>query len=169
MSWIFLFLSIDEGVQIHEVFNSAVRSKIATGGIFYYAWIIPYAALVAVFVAVFVPFLKRLPLETRRLFLVSGGIFILGAVGMEMAGGYRIDNHGEDFYYGLISTVEEFLEMFGMATFCYALLRFIESQKMSFSFQSGVNGTAQLDRLVDTYISPTGEIKSLQENSAESR
>lgn len=137
MGWVFLFLSLDEGAQFHELLISMVRSRIETTGLFYFAWMIPYMMLVILFIIVFIPFLKRLPGETRNLFILSGAIFLLGAVGMEMLGGLRAEAFGEDIYYGWIATLEETFEMVGMATFCYSLLRFIEIRQMSFSYQFG--------------------------------
>ncbi len=114
MGWIFLFLALDEGAQFHELLISMVRSRMETRGVFYFAWMIPYLMLATLFVIVFIPFLKRLPAEIRNLFILSGVIFLAGAVGMEMLGGLRAETYGEDIYYGWIATLEEILEMVGM-------------------------------------------------------
>ena len=57
---------------------------------------------------------------------MAGAIYIGGAIGMEMLGGYFVEVYGQkSFVYFLISTIEEFLEMFGIAVFIYALLSYI--------------------------------------------
>jgi hypothetical protein len=162
MGWIFLFLSLDEGAQIHELLISVVRSRMETTGIFYFAWMIPYLLLLALFVIVFIPFLKRLPGETRNLFILSGAIFIAGAVGMEMLGGLRAETYGEDIYYGWIATSEETLEMVGMATFCFSLLRFIETRSLSFSFLFGTGTSDEVSQHIEKL--ELKEVNSLTRN-----
>jgi len=41
LSIIFLYLSIDEAVSIHEEAINPVRNALNTSGMFYYAWVIP--------------------------------------------------------------------------------------------------------------------------------
>lgn len=74
-------------------------------------------------------FLLRLPQSYRRLFLASAGIYISGAIGMEMAGGYYVDNHyhWNPAIWLVLTTIEEGLEMLGTLTFAYALLTYIQS------------------------------------------
>ncbi len=60
------------------------------------------------------------------LFVVSGLTYVLGAIGLEMIGGLRVDVHGsDDLVYLLIVTCEEFLEMLGIVIFIYALLSYM--------------------------------------------
>ena len=70
---IFLFLCADEYMQIHESTGRLVTRIHPTEGIFYYAWVIPYAVLVGVFVLSYLGFLLRLPARFRIRFVLAGG------------------------------------------------------------------------------------------------
>lgn len=126
---IFLFLSIDEITSLHERLAQPVRSLLDTSGLLYFAWVIPYGLAVVVFVMVYSRFLFKLPRNIMILFILSGGIFISGAIGIELFGGRYNELYGsENIIYSLIYTLEEFLEMLGIALFIYALLTYIESE-----------------------------------------
>jgi hypothetical protein len=128
MSFVFLFLAFDEFASIHEQLVTWVGDALDTSGIFYYTWVIPCGIAVAAFVALYFRFLLRLPRRTMALFVVSGLIFVTGAIGFEMLGGLIADGGGQDgTWYGAVSTVEETLEMLGIALFIYALLDYIET------------------------------------------
>lgn len=48
LSAIFLFLALDEMTELHEMLVGPVRNSLNTTGILYFAWVIPYAALLLV-------------------------------------------------------------------------------------------------------------------------
>lgn len=131
MGIIFIFLSIDEFASLHENLNRPVRETVGASGVLYFAWIIPYIALLFLFLAFYARFLLRLPRKVMLLFLLSGGVFVSGAVGMEMIGGLLADKHGlggVGLAYSLVTTFEELLEMVGVAIFIYALLIYMTFQ-----------------------------------------
>jgi len=129
LSIIFLYLSVDEAASIHELAIGPLRSALNTSGIFYFAWVIPAAALVLLFVLAYLRFLAHLPGKTRRLFLLAGIIYVSGALGMELVGGYQTDFYGrENMVYALIANTEEFFEMMGVVVFIYALLSYMSLQ-----------------------------------------
>jgi len=134
LSWlglvfIFLFLSIDEIVSLHEQFNRPVRESLNTSGVLYYAWIIPYGVALIAFIIAYLKFLTELPRNIMILFVVSGAIYVSGAVGFEMVGGRQAELYGTDnLLYSFFYTCEEFLEMLGIVIFIYALLTYILSQ-----------------------------------------
>ncbi|NIB43097.1 hypothetical protein HBA55_26040 [Pseudomaricurvus alkylphenolicus] len=129
LAFIFLFLSIDEASSIHEQFSGPTKSVVATSGLFYYAWVIPYGVALMFFLIGYLKFLRELPGKTRVLFLVSGFIFVSGAVGFEMLGGWRAETEGsKGLLYAIFYTCEELLEMLGVAIFIYALSEYIVSQ-----------------------------------------
>lgn len=77
------------------------------------------------------------------LFIVSGIIYVSGAIGFELLGGKEAEmlTQGEvnkifsvkkNVAYYLYYTCEEFLEMFGIALFNYSLLLFISTKIKSF-------------------------------------
>jgi len=127
----FFYLSVDESSSLHENLNEPMveltRSMgFSSGGMLTFAWPIAALAILAIFVWRFVPFMRHLPKRICVSFLISGAIFVSGAVVMEIVGGYMFDTHG---YYSkgfvVASTIEEFLEMTGLIVFADALMRYI--------------------------------------------
>lgn len=134
LSLIFLFLSLDEVVGIHELPISPLRQALHTSGFFYFAWVIPGAALVSLFVLAYLKFLVHLPAKTRYRFLLAGLVFISGAIGAEMISAYYADlykNYGSEYRdstpYIIAVAVEEFCEMIGIVIFIQALLTYLSS------------------------------------------
>lgn len=126
---LFLFLSADELLSIHEKLQPPVRRLLDASGLFYYAWIVPYGAAVVLLVAVSMRFLKSLPRRTLWLFVVSGGVYLTGAVGFEMPGGLYDELYGQDdLVYAMLYTCGEFLEMLGVVIMIHALLSYIREQ-----------------------------------------
>jgi hypothetical protein len=126
---IFLFLGIDEFVQIHERFLDSVREDFQLTGLFYYAWVLPYGIGVLAFVIAFSRFLLRLPRETMRWFIASGAIYVTGAIGFEMLSARHYEAYGLDNVgYSILYTCEESLEMLGIALFIYALLAYASKE-----------------------------------------
>ena len=129
LSFIFLFLSADEMLALHERLIGPIRAAFHTSGLLYFAWVIPYGVLLLIFLALFHPFWKRLPTFTRRQFLIAGSLYVLGALGFDLLGGYYYDLRGDnirDVVYAILFTTEELLEMAGVILFIYALLQYMQ-------------------------------------------
>lgn len=98
MGWVFLFLGVDEGSQIHEKFIQFTKrllegsSGATVGGWFYYAWVIPYGLATIVLVLVLSRWIMSLSPVLRKRLFVSGFIYVFGAVAMEMAGAKLLEN-----------------------------------------------------------------------------
>lgn len=126
LSIIFVFLSLDELVSLHEELINPMRSLFHTSGFLYFAWVIPGGIFVIICLLTFMQFLAALPKTTRRLFFLAGGIFIAGTLGVEMVGAYYSNLYGqENFVYAIVSTVEELFEMLGVIVFISALMSYI--------------------------------------------
>lgn len=126
LALIFVYLSIDENVSIHNMMDGRVRSALDLPGFLHYVWVVPVAILLLIFLAVYRPFLMSLPSNLRRWLIIAGGIYVAGAMGQEMVGGLYASVHGtETMTYYLIVTVEEVMEGLGLVIFIYALLSFI--------------------------------------------
>ena len=134
LSLIFLFLAIDEACSIHELLIPILRGVINAEGVLYFPWVIPGFCLVIVFLVVFRKFILALPDKTKTKFLSAGTIYILGALGMELVGGYIADNYGYSTIYGIASSIEELLEMFGIVIFINALLTYLQLQTSELQF-----------------------------------
>lgn len=125
LSAIFLFLALDEGTAIHE--------NLITPSV---SWVTPYLILLSFFLLGLIPFIKHLPSQTRRLFIISGMVFVGGAAGVEVIGGQYLHNYGGDAPYLILVTIEEFMEMLGIVIFIYALLVYIERHLPPIRFES---------------------------------
>ena len=78
LSGTFAILSLDEAASFHEMLAGPVRRLLHTGGVFYFAWVIPGGLFAIGFALLFSDFLRRLPAETRRNFLVAGAVYVSG-------------------------------------------------------------------------------------------
>lgn len=140
LSLIFLFLAIDEACSIHELFIPILRGALDARGIFYFTWVIPAFLLLLIFLISFRKFIYNLPTKTKTLFVTAGIVYVAGALGMELIGGYIADNFGYGTVYGIASSIEEILEMLGIVVFINALLCYIQSRSkqlhLSLSFYS---------------------------------
>ena len=123
---IFFYLSIDEGATLHEIWVYPVLRVFKSLPSFLgYAWVLPFALLVVIVFAAYVRFLKALPPLERRGFLVSGFMFVFGALVMEMIGAQIMFSGMLRRYYLLSVTIEELLEMTAIALFIVTLLGYI--------------------------------------------
>lgn len=123
---IFGLMSLDEATAIHEMLTAPLRARLHTGGVLFFAWVIPGLVFVAVLAFAYAKFLWSLPRRTSALFLLAGTTYLAGALGMEMAAGLYVETRGYTFAYGLLGTLEEVLEMGGVALFIYGLLDHLE-------------------------------------------
>ena len=135
LSFIFLFLTIDEACSIHEILIPLIKIVFDTRGFLYFPWVIPACILLLVFLWLFRHFIYNLPKKIRNLFLLAGSIYVSGALGMELIGGYLADLSGLDTTaYWLAATIEELLEMLGILIFIRSLLLYIRSYLTQLDF-----------------------------------
>lgn len=128
LSFIFLYLSLDEAGQLHEKFIDPMRSLLNASGFLYFTWIVPFAFLVAIFLLSYSKFVFHLPVATRKLFVAACAIYIGGAIGMELPGGYLFTTTGmESVPYLIVATLEESLEMLGIVVFIHGLISYIKT------------------------------------------
>ena len=128
---IFTFLSLDEAIALHESIGDIMEQQqwVNAEGFLYFAWVVPYGILLMVFAASYLKFVFSLPRQTMILFISSGALFIIGAIGIEILSAQEADINGtETVFYSTLYTIEELCEMLGIVIFCYALLRYIELQ-----------------------------------------
>jgi len=130
-----------------------------------YVWILPYGLFVLVTGVFFVRFVFSLPVKTRKLFIISGSIYVLATIGFEIPEGRVVAVYGATSYYYLLCSLEEFLEMVGVIIFIYALLDYtslfkppvqIMHKEEQFVIHKSGNGT-----MVQTYPFSSNQPKSL--------
>ena len=130
LSRIFVFLAVDEALQIHEILIfPSLRHHIHPA--FASTWVIPYGLIVLGLLWRFRHFLTTLSAKTSNSFLCAGGVYISGAIGMEMVGSFAVRSgliRLHSFWYGSITGIEESLEMSGLILFLHALMRELVKQ-----------------------------------------
>ncbi|MEP6514699.1 hypothetical protein [Microcoleus vaginatus] len=128
LSFIFLYLSLDEAGQLHEKFINPTRSLLNASGFLYFTWIVPFGIMVALFLLSYSKFVFHLPVATRKLFVAACALYVGGAIGMEMIGAYLFTTIGmENVYYLIVVTLEESLEMVGIVVFLHGLISYIKT------------------------------------------
>lgn len=120
LPWMFLsafllFFSLDEMTEIHEQLAGPTRELLEVGGFLFFAWVIPYALALLLLAIYFVPFILKLSKKTRFLIFSGAGLFLFGALGLEMVGA-RLYEAGASasISYGVVSSMEELFEIFGI-------------------------------------------------------
>ena len=131
LSKIFIFLALDEALQIHEILiipglRHQVHPALAS------TWVVPYAALALFLLWRFRHFLGSIPTTTASRLLRAGAVYIGGAIGMEMLGSFAVRSslirlHSP--WYGAITGFEESLELLGIILLIDALMRARLEQK----------------------------------------
>ncbi len=122
----FLYMSVDENIGIHEITINPLRTAFDLSGPLYFAWVIPGMILVAMLGLVYLRFLVRLPRRFAVLFVISGTIYLSGALGFEMLGAMFAGSVGYDALgYKIFYTLEETCELVGLTTFLSALLAYL--------------------------------------------
>jgi hypothetical protein len=127
LALVFLFMSLDEAVSLHEKAISPLQSALNVGGFFYFAWVIPGIAFVAIFVLMYLRFFLDLPTKTKWLFAASGAIYVGGALGVELLEGLVYPLDGYSIAYVAVAHIQESLEMLGIVIFVYVLMRYTAS------------------------------------------
>jgi hypothetical protein len=123
---VFCFLALDEMLELHERLIEPVRNLTHASGLLYYAWVIPYAVALLVLGLVYLRFMFNLPRRTAVWFILSGAVYVGGAVGFEMLGGLFFESYGSNTPgYVVLQTIEEAMEMIGIVMFIYALTDYI--------------------------------------------
>lgn len=135
--WIILFIMVlymgtDEIVSIHERMDIIVSKFYSSQlhGFYYFSWVIVGSIIALVFIIYFSFFIIKMDKRIRPLFIMAAFLYLFGAIIMEMISGFYFDISGRDFIYQLLVNLEEGAEMFGIAVFIKALIKYI-NLKMS--------------------------------------
>ena len=127
LSVIFWWLAIDEIVSIHEILIIPEVSEALNLPWFLHSmWVIPGVVFVVWFGKRYSKFVRHLPFDSKRQFIIAACTYIGGALIMEMLGSHFAESIGQQhIVYALIATVEELLEMIGIVLFIRALLHYL--------------------------------------------
>jgi hypothetical protein len=140
---IFLFLGMDELYEIHELLVLPFRSAFVLPTYLFMAWVIPYGIAVLVLGVLYLKLFLNLDKRFKILFFVSGMIYLLGVIGMEMVGAHEAKVHStgaKSLNFAIFATIEESLEMFGLIFFAYSLQQYILDKSGKLIISSRPNG-----------------------------
>jgi hypothetical protein len=120
--------------------------RLDASGYLFYPWVLAGSAFALIIALSYLRFLFRLPSKTRWGFLLSGLIYVGGAVGLELVGANYDDQYGrEHFVYAMLVALEESMELFGVLLFLSSLHGYMTASFPAFGV---VMGRADLeDRL----------------------
>jgi hypothetical protein len=113
LAGVFLFLSFDEAVQIHEKLDTdVIWDSIDTSGFLAWPWVIVYGGIVLVFCLAFGRFWAHLPGSIRWPYGGAAAMYVGAALGFEMLEAWVSSHHDmpERLFHSLV-TGEETLEM----------------------------------------------------------
>jgi hypothetical protein len=120
-------MSLGEAARIHELTFEALDPFFTTSEVFRYIWVILAILLLSFAVLTYANYLNHLPRKTRVLFIISGIIFVLAAVGLDIVGGILISrNSVPRLLEPFLITIEELVENLAIVLFIYALLSHIK-------------------------------------------
>ena len=136
LSIIFFGLSVDEVAQLHERF---AKLQLYTGVLIPViedrSWLLYGAAFTVVVFLLHIPFLRQLNRQTMALFLLSGAIFVSGALGFEFLAAWMLYHEivatRVDLIYRTGVIFEEGFEMYGIALFNCTLFGHVVANRVS--------------------------------------
>lgn len=129
LSLVFFGMSLDETAMIHERVNMLllVRGVDDYGGLMTFPWVLPGLIAVLIFGVAFFHLFFSLPRNTKKLFALSGIIYIGGGLLLEVVEGFVFKNpaYREGTLHHVIVCIQESMEIIGIVVFIQALLDYL--------------------------------------------
>lgn len=136
MSALFLFMSIDELAQLHDLFTGPLRRRLDLDfGALYFTWLLPAVVFLAFCVWYFAPLVRSLPNAIRVRLVVAAAVYFGGAVLVEMASGFVAESGRRSTPYLMVLTVEEACEIGGVLLGVGVLLHLLRSVQPRTTFE----------------------------------
>ena len=122
----FFYMAFDEAFSVHDKHWGPFARKALSGvhfdGFLAFAWVAIGIPLVAALGLLFLPFLRNLPSQLRRRFIVAAAVFLTGAIAIEMLSANWAATVGTVVGYKVIAGAEEAFEMAGIIIFIWAAM-----------------------------------------------
>lgn len=123
---IFVLLSIDEYVGVHELINGPLNQALHAHGFLNFTWVLGGLAFAIVVLGSMLGLLRSLPRPYLAWFLAAGVCYVGGAVFMESISGKMLEAHGTiSVQYWTSTIIEESMELSGISAFVCALTSFL--------------------------------------------
>lgn len=129
LALLFLFLAADEALSLHEQLNAVTKAQFSEYDLPLFAWIIPYSIAVLLIGAYLLRWFLELDRHLQVSLLLSGGIFLMGAIGLEYIASGLYESLPEDrevyrtLSIDLLATVEEACEFIGVSLFLHTMVK----------------------------------------------
>ena len=137
---LFVLLAIDESASIHERAGALERF---TGVVLpvpsEHRWVLYGGIFAGAVFLFFLPLLLSIPRATAWLLVLSGAIFICGALGFEILGSWMLQSEfasREDLIYDIRRVGEEGLEMYAIALFNCTLFGYLVPGTIGWRFSA---------------------------------
>ncbi|WP_162175920.1 MULTISPECIES: hypothetical protein [Hyphomonas] len=134
---VFVLLSFDENIRIHERITNSMRAILPEGFMPYTGFEIPYLIVMGIIGLFMIRWYLNLDRSSQLLFALSGFIFVCGAVGLEQVASVYYDANGlaragEATLVGdVFVLIEETCEIAGVSLFLYAMVRRLGGIKLA--------------------------------------
>lgn len=132
---VFLVLSLTEIAPLGGLLMQILGYGGKLKGYLRYEWVLPAMVGVLVVGGTYLWFLWRLPGRTRWFFIVSGVMFVSGALGMELLEGKLQSEYGAEALrlpiYMCYVLIEEILELTSIVMFIYGALDYVERKGLA--------------------------------------
>jgi hypothetical protein len=122
-----VLLSIDEASDFHGAVSYKLSDVFGFGGALTYPWVLPAAVLVILVAIAYLPFIRHLPPETQRQVVLAAGLYVGGALGVEVIEAAYDSRFDYRAPYLIMVAIEETLEMLGVIVLLSALLSYAAS------------------------------------------
>ena len=137
LALIFAIMSVDEIAQLHERSIEPLKHLfgIISGDLLTNAWVILAFVFLPLMALVYLRFLMAMESRSALLFIASGIVFVSGVVGVEIISGVMKGLYSTaSLAFAISTTVEETLELLGLALFVYALTDYAARQRNVWRF-----------------------------------
>lgn len=126
MPFCFALMSLDEVAQIHERFSFPLREAFGLSGVLYFGWVIPAAILILLAGLAYIRFTLNLPSGIRKGFILGWGVYLTGALILELGGASVASSMGEsNLPFASLAALEETLEIAGLLILIRVFLTYV--------------------------------------------
>ncbi|MBO6539069.1 MAG: hypothetical protein JJ969_06655 [Rhizobiaceae bacterium] len=123
---VMLLMSVDETASIHESFITVLEGWGEHSDYLHFSWVVLGIPATILFAVVMVPFLLRLERRVAVMMIFAGGLFVFGALVMEMIdGAIQVRLGADSLAYRAGAAIEDSFELAGMTLFVLVLVDLI--------------------------------------------